>query len=172
MAGVNAFQELTLAIDVCLEKGLALPTLALVYSGIDTMAWLGLPDEQHDVTGEDFIQWVDRYLLPGSGLGCAALDLYSARCGVLHSMSAESRAVRRGAAKRLLYAWGNHKAEDLQRMADLVDPSIMAVQVEALVRAFRSAISTFAGDLERDASLGKRVNARLRRVFENTQLER
>lgn len=56
MAGVNAVQQLVLAIDVCLEKGLVAPMLALVYAGIDAMAWLGLPDDQHDVTSGDFIQ--------------------------------------------------------------------------------------------------------------------
>jgi hypothetical protein len=170
MAGLNAIQQLVLAIDVCLERGLVAPTLALVHSGIDTMAWLGLPDGQHDVTGEDFIRWVDSYLLPESDLPCTAVDLYSARCGVLHSMTAESRAIRRGTANRLFYAWGNRSAEDLQRMADLVDASVVAVQLETLVKAFRTAIDRFVGVLERDPDVSKRVHARLGKVFEITQL--
>jgi hypothetical protein len=170
MAGINAVQQLILAIDLCLEKGLTAPVLALVHVGIDTMAWLGLPDDQHDVTGEDFMQWVDTYLLPESGISCSALDLYSARCGVLHSMTGESRAIRRRTAKRLFYAWGNRNAEDLQRMVDLLDEPIVAVQMETLVSAFRTAIDRFVAANERDRGLRERVGARMGKVFENTQL--
>ena len=88
---------------------LVIPTLALLYSGIDTMAWLGLPDNQEDVTPEDFIQWADRYLFPDSGIPCTALDLYSSRCGIVHSMTAESRIIRQGIAKGVYYARGNHR---------------------------------------------------------------
>ncbi|MGD0775521.1 MAG: hypothetical protein ABSC05_22120 [Candidatus Solibacter sp.] len=117
-------QQLIIAIDYCFEKRLIAPTLALLYSGIDTMAWLGLPDDRQDVTGEDFVQWTDRYLLPDSGISCTALDLYSSRCGIVHSMTGESRAIRRGVAQRVFYAWGNHRAEDLQQILDRIGQPI------------------------------------------------
>jgi hypothetical protein len=165
MAEINALQQLIIAIDLCFEKGLVAPTLALLFSGIDTMAWLGLPDDQEDVTRDEFIRWADRYLLPESGILCTALDLYSARCGILHSMTAESRAIRTGNAKRVFYAWGTHRFEDLQQILNRIGEPIVALQVDALIKAFRIAIDKFVEASEHDADLGRRINSRLNKVF-------
>jgi hypothetical protein len=170
MPEMNAVQQLIIAVDFCFEKRLIAPTLALLYSGIDTMAWLGLPDNQQDVTGEDFVQWVDRYLLPDSGVPCTAVDLYSSRCGIVHSMTGESRAIRRGAARRVFYAWGNHRAEDLQKILDRIGQPILAVQVDTLVRAFHTATDRFVTASEQDPELNRRVGSRLGKVFTDMQL--
>jgi hypothetical protein len=170
MPEINAVQQLIIAIDCCFEKRLIAPTLVLLYSGIDTMAWLGLPNNQQDVTGEDFIQWTDRYLLPDSGIPCSSLDLYSSRCGIVHSMTGESRAIRRGVAKRIFYAWGNHRAEDLQQILDRIGQPILAVQLDTLVTAFRIAIDRFVRASEQDLELNGRVGARLDKIFTSMQL--
>jgi hypothetical protein len=170
MPAINAVQQVIIAIDFCFEKGLIAPTLALLYSGIDTMAWLCLPDDQQDVTSEDFIQWTEQYLLPGSGIPCTALDLYSSRCGIVHSMTGESRAIRRGIAKRVFFAWGNRRAEDLQQVLDRIGEPVTAVQVDTLVKAFRTAIDSFVKASEEDAELNRRVSARLDKVFTIMQL--
>ena len=170
MPGINAVQQVIMAIDLCFEKGLIAPTLALLYSGIDTMAWLGLPDDQQDVTADDFIRWTEQYLLPSSGIPCTALDLYSSRCGIVHSMTGESRAIRRGDAKRVFFAWGNRRAEDLQHALDRIGEPILAVQVDTLVRAFRTAIDRFVKASEQDGELNRRVGSRLNKIFTIMQL--
>lgn len=170
MLGTGALQQLEIAIDLCFRERLIAPTLALLYSGIDTMAWLGLPDGREDVTGEDFVRWTGQYLLPGSGIACTALDLYSSRCGIVHTMTAESRTIRRGAAKRIFFAWGDHRAEDLQRIADRVRQPGCAVQVDALVRAFQIAVDKFMEAAELDPELGRRVNTRLGKILTNIQI--
>jgi len=167
MPGKNAIQQLITAINLCFEHGLIGPTLVLLYSGIDTMAWLGLPENQHDVTGNDFIEWTERYLLPDSGIPCNALDLYSSRCGIVHSMSAESRAIRKGNATKLFYAWGNHRAEDLQIMIDHVGERAVAVQVDELIRAFQNAVDRYVKASEQDPALNSRVNERLDKILTN-----
>jgi len=171
MPAINALQELIIAIDLCFEKGLVAPTLALLYSGIDAMAWLGLPDDLEDVTGDDFIRWTDRYLLPNSGIPCTALDLYSSRCGIVHSMTAESRAIRRGAAKRIFFAWGNQRADDMQQILDGIGQSVSAVQVDAMVKAFQIAVGRFVEASEHDPELNRRVEARHDKIFTNVQAQ-
>jgi hypothetical protein len=54
--------ELVAALDLCFEKGLVLPGLALLYAGIDGMAWLAKPNEG-DRFGDAFCNWVTTYLL-------------------------------------------------------------------------------------------------------------
>ena len=169
MSEINALRQLITAIDLCFEKRLIAPTLALLYSGIDTMAWLGLPDNQEDVKGEDFIRWTDRYLLPDSGIGCSALDLYSSRCGIVHSMTGESRIIRRGEARRVFFAWGNHRADDLQKILDRIGQPILAVQVDTLVRVFRIAVDRFVEASEQDPDLDRRVGLRHDKIFTNMQ---
>ena len=56
-------QQLLSGIDACLAANLWEPTLILLYAGIDAMAWLDRPDGQLDVTGTDFVKWVEKYLL-------------------------------------------------------------------------------------------------------------
>lgn len=170
MSEANALQQLITAIDFCFRERLIAPTLTLLYSGIDTMAWLGLPDNQEDVTREDFTRWTDRYLLPDSGIPCTALDLYSSRCGIVHSMTGESRATRRGVAKRIFYAWGNHRADDLQLILDRIGQPIVAVQVDTLVRAFQIAVGRFVKATEQDPGLNRRVGSRFEKVFTNMQV--
>jgi len=91
------------AIDTCLKNELQLPGLILLYTGIDSMAWLNRPKLQPDVRRNDFIYWVNRYLLPDSGLACEALDLYAARCALVHSYTSESSLTRQTRKLALKY---------------------------------------------------------------------
>jgi hypothetical protein len=170
MPETNALQELIIAIDLCFKQGLIAPTLALLYSGIDTMAWLGLPDDREDVTGTDFISWTERYLLPDSGIPCSALDLYSSRCGIVHSMTAESRAIRRGNARRVFYAWGNHKADELQLILGRIGEPVLAVQVDTLVKAFQVAVDRFVKASEESPEIHRRFEARRDKIFTHMEV--
>src|SRR4051794_28242930 len=111
-------QDFVRAARLCLNTGLVLPCVALIYSAIDQLACLDRAPEHKDVQRDDFIKWVDTYLLPGSGLNCSAIDLYGARCGVLHSQSPQSRLSRLGEAKQLCYARGHTTREEFQEFAD------------------------------------------------------
>jgi len=71
-----------------------------------------------DATAETFCNWVERYLFPQRRLACSAPELYAARCGVLHTFTADSRMARRGDARRVVYAWGPKKADEVQPYLD------------------------------------------------------
>lgn len=94
-------EELLTAIEACLRSRLLLPGLLLLYAGIDIMAWLNRPKSHADVQRSDFVEWAEKYLLPGTKLACSAIDLYAARCSLLHSYTAESRLSREGKAKQV-----------------------------------------------------------------------
>jgi hypothetical protein len=60
------------------------PALALIYSGVDVLGFLGSTEPR--ATRATFIRWADEYLaefLKKRGIG--GIDLFSARCGVLHT---------------------------------------------------------------------------------------
>lgn len=166
-SGTNAIKEFRVAIDLCLKAQLTTPTLVLTFCSIDTMAWLGLPDNRADVTRADFIEWVNRYLLPDSGIACTAEDLYSARCGIVHTMTAESRMIREGDARRIVYAWGNKEARDLQDFLDQLGEPSVALHAETLINAFDVALDRFVNASEQDPELNRRINSRLDKIFTN-----
>jgi hypothetical protein len=68
--------------------------VTLIYSGMDAMAFLNMPSRQQDVTGKDFISWADRYISFPCREQVSGLDLYGARCGVLHAHGIKSKLSR------------------------------------------------------------------------------
>ena len=164
-------EALLAAIDTCLKRRLLLPSLLLLYSGIDIMAWLNRPKSHADVNRHDFIKWTDKYLLPSAGLACNAADLYGARCSLLHSYTAESRLSREGNAKQIFYAWGTHRAEYLQELINYVGtyPAV-AVHVDDLFGAFRTGIQRFKEALSDDRKQANLVYERTDKFFSNISL--
>jgi len=64
--------KLLLVAGECIRQGHELPSLILVYSGIDAMGWLASPEQY--ATENTFTTWVDRWLLPASPLPCTSLS--------------------------------------------------------------------------------------------------
>jgi len=78
--------------------GLPEAGLVLIYSGIDTLGLLAAAPEIEDATGETFKGWCKKYLLARlqsiDGKPLEAVDLWAARCGVLHTSAPVSTALR------------------------------------------------------------------------------
>ena len=159
--------DLTSAVEMTLSGKKHLPALILIYSTLDILAWLNRPARQRDVARCDFLAWVERYLLPGSSLLCTPIDLYAARCGIIHSLQAESKLSREGEARQVWYSWGKG---EVARLRDGIgqaklEKTAVAVQVEALFEALRKGIAQFLESIEADPSHAKLVYERAREKF-------
>jgi hypothetical protein len=146
---------------------LPLQTAALVYMGIDWNAWLAMPAAQEDVTRTDFIAWYERYFPALFRKRCPGIEIYAARCGLLHSRTAESRLSRGGRARMVLLAWDNAKASKLTtaiRMARKGREAVV-VHLDDLVSAYQNATSAFLSEIENDAALRSRVEIRAQKLF-------
>jgi hypothetical protein len=139
--------DLLASIDDCASKGRLLPCLTLLYSGIDVMASLdALPSESNQAS---FVRWVDRYL---SINDCTPLDIYAARCGIVHTFAADSRLARDGRAKKIAYAWGTAKVEKLKRASvALGRQDWQCLHIGELVTAFKQAIAEHCDHIQSDA---------------------
>lgn len=158
--------ELIPAVELLLQEQLPLPALLILYSGIDIMASLGRPASQPRVTRTDFYRWVDDYLLPGSRLQCTSVDLYAARCGLLHSYYAESDLSRQRQARQIWYAWGIGSPQSLQRSIDQAGVDFaVAVHVDELLSAFELALDRFETALSADPARLKLVSQRTRKFL-------
>jgi hypothetical protein len=156
------------SIDLCFKHQFISSGLALLYSAIDILAWLALPQSQNDVHRDDFVAWVERYLLPKSNLNCSALDLYAARCSIIHSFSSESALSRSGIAHRLCYTIGDKDPKELQQDLDSVNYNSIVVHIDTMFLALRTAVDAFKKDLASDEALATRVFGRSETAFYTT----
>ena len=161
--------QLLKAIDLCLQGKLYIPGLLLIYAGFDGMAWLERPQGQYDVKQADFVKWVENYLLPNSELKCSSVDLYAARCGLLHTGTATSSRTRSGHARKMFYTIGE-KGEALFQLT-LNDKKLpVFVEVHKLADALVSGIARFQEQIKADASLAELVYTRARDYFSEVQM--
>lgn len=166
-AAKESLLKVVLVAGECIRQGVHLPSLILVYSGIDALGWLSHA-EPHPSPRLTFVSWVERWLLPASPLPCTSLELWAARCGVLHTFTAASRHSSQGLTRRLSYAWGGASVADLQ--ADIDDKmgpgQAVAVDIDALYDGFRLGATSFLQDAVRDPVLCAVVEVNARQYFQ------
>lgn len=165
----RAIDDMTSAVQLCFDQKLFIPGLILLYSGIDAMAWLNRPKHKADSVREDFIEWTEKYLLPKLKYTCNAIDLYSARCGFLHSYTGESALVRKGKASQIMYAWGTAEPEALQYLIDK-HPTlktkarpVLVLHIDDIFSAFKAATEHFQKDLTKDLTHARIVYERVQK---------
>jgi hypothetical protein len=138
------------AVVRCLDARLILPALSLVFAGIDIVA--SLERQPGEGTKASFTRWVEQYLLPAKPLGCTSLELYAARCGILHTFTPESDLSRTGKARKIYYAWGTAVASDLHETSNrLGKADVVAMHVSDLHEAFRQGVLAWFREVTADA---------------------
>jgi hypothetical protein len=169
----NNIRMLTAGIEACLEKKLIPPALILLYSSIDISAWLTCEDPKARV-GKRFTGWVDRYMLPTKKINCTAEDLYGARCGFLHTLTAESDLSANGKARQISYAWGAFDVRVIEReiVAQGWAKVLVAVHVGDLFEAWRLGITALVSELQKDKPRAKRFFAKASKFFRNIDINK
>lgn len=137
------------AIEESLEKRRLMPCLVLLYTGIDVVS--SLERLCGKTAKEAFTAWADSYLLRIRPLPCTALELYAARCGVLHTFTSDSDLSRKGRVRQIFYAWGNADENELQECAGILQRAdCVALHVRDLIDAFRHGLATYLDELSQD----------------------
>jgi hypothetical protein len=164
-AVASNIEEHVVAIRLCLDNHLHMPALALVYCGIDVLANLCRPVENSEVKPSDFVGWAERYMECQRYLGVSGIDLYGARCGILHTYTMDSRLSAKGHAKRILYAWGNRNPDDAMKVLSRLELTEIVIKIEQLFEAFLYGIGTFGKAIDDDPKLRSIVTQRGRKLF-------
>lgn len=150
--------QLQYTIKDVFAKGQTTPTILLIYATIDILASLARPTNRPDTDRQFFKDWVTEYILSDSQLPCNADDIYAARCGLLHTLTAESREARLGYARMINYVGDNQLPA--QAVQDRNDPSCtkdIFVGTTAFVNAFFTACKRFEERVISDPDLRNRV---------------
>jgi hypothetical protein len=156
-------------ITVCMENDCYASAVILLFSGMDAMANLSLPVSQAEVTGADFIAWCDKYIRMPGNEQLTGIELYSARCAVLHTYGVDSKLTRKGTARRL--AFMDVSIPEV-RFDPNVDPTFAIVSVAALALAFFGGIDRFIGDLFSDPARKPDAEYRLNQLLNQYSTKR
>jgi hypothetical protein len=152
------------------ERNFIGQALVVAYSAVDTFGLLDAPPKQISASGESFKLWATKYLLNQPGITFNAVDLWGARCAVLHTSTSESNLSRAGQARELVYYNGDsaHPAarDFAQRTARIDSGRYLAVNIADLFIALLNAMTKFAPDLHSKCEGDPHVAARLRKVLQ------
>jgi len=155
--------EVMRAAQLCLTNKLGIPALILIYSVIDIVA--SLERQGNEGTQKGFVRWVVRYLAPGGGLPCTPTELYSGRCGVIHTLSGESDLFRKGKARRVCYAYGSAPLEALQEVLPMVGRDDVVIHADGLLALVSAGINDYFAEVRSDPERGKVVAHNAAKAF-------
>jgi hypothetical protein len=131
----------------------------LILSGIDSMAFLNMPESQTDVTKTDFIDWVDRYIKFPCKEKLTGSDLYGARCAMLHTYGVVSKMSRDGKCRMVGYM---SETVPEVRFNPCVDKNLVLVSVPALAESFYKGVDQFLINLFSNKEKAKVAENRLK----------
>lgn len=147
-------------IRVALENDCFDSAVILILSGIDAMAYLAMPASQEDVTRSDFVRWVERYIKFPCKEQLTGLDLYGARCAMLHNYGVASDLSRKGKCRQVGYM---DKSVPEVCYAPNVSRDMVLVSVPALADVFFSGVDKFLVDLFLDKKKAPIAEQRLKK---------
>ena len=159
----NLVDDLRASIVLLLEALKPMSAMILVYSAVDILG--ALDSDDGIATRDTFIDWANRYMDPAGALGCSGLDLYSARCGLLHNWSPVTRLTKAGTAREFIYVLDRPLSLPKQSSSGpvIVHPSWLWL-------SYRDGSSRFVAETTNDEARLLRVNKNLEGVyFERTQ---
>lgn len=159
----DALSGLIAEIKRCEAAEATMAGVAMVYVGIDVMSFLALPAGRESQRKADFIAWVDAYMKghPEQPYQYQGLDVYGARCALLHSFGSEATFHQDNPeAKTFGYHDGGKHALDAN-----VSERLIIIGTASLLDDFIRAVGVFLEAAKVDLDLRARVEARLPKVL-------
>ncbi|CAO3418055.1 hypothetical protein [Azospirillum doebereinerae] len=153
------------AIALCLDNDLGTPALVLIYTGIDILAALSRPALVRKTGKRQFIKWAEHYMGCQDRIGVSGLDLYAARCGIVHTATPESSLTEDGNARRIFYSWGRENPSEPS--VGVEDPSRThtVVRIEDLAGALTASVALFREEIREDSGMASLVRQRSGKLF-------
>lgn len=163
------------AVATLYAKDLYSHTLIIMYSTIDTVGLLDAPASQTNSSRNTFKAWVDKYVVPDSRVEFTSVDLWAARCAVLHTHTSESNLSNSGQAKQLQYYGGDKDSEAAHKFVTVTKSVLcgqhIPVHLGDLSEVFFASLKAFASDLSANCKSNPAFNDRLRNVLQMHPME-
>lgn len=167
-AGSTSDQLMNVLLDgICgdirfaLKHGRNRAALILIFSGIDAMASLEKSDEANDVK-KRFTNWVNKYM-KFSEWPEAGLELYAARCGILHTYGPISDLFEKGKVRLIAYTSGGG-------MTVMQSTELVLVSVEGLAFQFFRGIARYLEALVSEPTKRAKAAPRIQQMYREFDL--
>ncbi|MDD4910298.1 MAG: hypothetical protein PHR44_06475 [Candidatus Omnitrophica bacterium] len=144
------------------NNGIVAGSVILTLSAIDAMAFLAMPLAQKEVKRKDYINWVEKYMKTDlqQSYQYRSIDIYGARCGIVHRYGVESRLSETKSCKIFVYHNGSEHIYNPSKEKDLV-----LISIPRFTRDFFKAVKKFMIDIARDKNLKLRTDSRITKLF-------
>ncbi|MCX6175036.1 MAG: hypothetical protein NTZ27_09820 [Ignavibacteriales bacterium] len=162
----NRYEEIVFAINLCLENNYVLPTLMILFTAIDSAGHL----YSNNKSGRKrFIEWVNRWLIGDKELPFTAIDLYSARCGILHTLTANSSLVEERKAKKGIYTLKEtNEKEAIDALGEGILDEYFIIRINSLVELFLKGFLDFFDNILTNPELRKNVTNKCMSYYSRT----
>jgi len=137
--------------------------VAMVYITIDTLSFLSMPTNQTAQTRRDFTAWVDAYLKADAAQAYQyrGIDVYAARCGLLHAFGAEAEQHRKDPSI-IMFGYADNGPHMFNPS---VSPRFAIISLAVLVHDLAKAVEAFLRACMADTDLKARVETRLPAIY-------
>lgn len=157
--------EQTGALKTLYNEHRLMPFLMLLYTTMDILGFIVVEDETAR-PGESFQGFVDRYMM--KHLRAAnSLDLWGARCALLHTGTPESSLSNRNKARVILYSWGTADSSINEQVIQQSDrpEHYVAITGEELHESLIRGLEDLAEELKTNKTLDHQCLERVNRFY-------
>jgi len=151
--------------ELLLERGAFGSAVIVTYATIDTISNLARPSGAAENNRRHFIEWCDRWLRIPSTVPLHGIDLYAARCAVLHTYGSEAALTKSGKATPIGYRAGKGAPPNIAVVDEGISSRVAIVQVEKLLAAVRTAINDCLPELFASPEQTQLTENRLQKVL-------
>jgi len=134
------YKEMLCGIDLCIKEKLQFPALTLIYSLIDIFAYRCYENKS---VKERFTKWISEYMDKDKALNIEPIDLYSARCAILHTLTPSSVLTKENKASEIGYAWGKGDLKTFEEMNKNIDVNLPIIHINELYESLKTGILRF-----------------------------
>lgn len=154
--------EILSTMNWCIKENRLMSFLILFYSSIDSMAYLNKDPSKENVINTDYISWCDTFLCKYINRETKGIDLYSARCGILHTLTPTSKLVKENKAINIGYTIKSPLADAINTKTK---DNMILLEANNLLDAFKKATNDFFNAINNDHDLYIKVSSNLENGF-------
>jgi hypothetical protein len=158
-------QGLITAIRFSLYREHTGTALALICATIESMAYLGLPENYEMLCDHDFISWIRNYLHP-ERMGISPRELWTVRCALLQGHIAQKTETQGLQPREILFAWGGYSIfEGMQLRPGSRWYQIMTIRANELYKALVIGAEEFGRTYISEDASARIVGIRMNKIF-------
>ena len=162
------------SINLLMEQECFGPALVLLYSYIDALVYLSLPENESLVGKKRYCEWCRKYLNIEGDTKVKDDEIYDARCGMVHNFTSYNPGNKNG-NHRIFGYLAPMKDQDYSGMKikpviynEQVNPNMLIVHLESFIESFFKGMDHYLIDLFQDKNKSSLAEKRFQNMFQTS----